>query len=395
MKEIKITLLGDIMCQYQLLASYGTPNGGYDFTSIFSHIAPRLQSADYVIGNLETPISLTNTDLTDTEYVFCAPREFATAVREAGIDCVNLANNHVLDRGISGLKNTITVLDEVGLTHVGALADKASDPTCVINVGGVRVGIAGYTYGTNAHVNHNYLTADDSYMVNLFQSQELAWPIERYLARHSSLPTRLINKVLRRYKGERYTSNIHERVKFSAESMAPICDDMRLLQQRADITIINLHSGGQYNTEATEATKRLATMLPADVIAGTHEHVVHGSRMLAGRVESFSLGNFLGTEGTLTVPIGISAANARYGEYSIALHIYIDTKSKKISRASFSVLRCTGNRLKNTIEVWDCYELYQILKGDERDNLLADVMSVAERFTGKKIIAIKEEYLWT
>ena len=44
----------------------------------------------------------------------------AEAVKEVGFDMVSLANNHLLDQGVDGVYHTLDVLDEIGLSHVGA-----------------------------------------------------------------------------------------------------------------------------------------------------------------------------------------------------------------------------------------------------------------------------------
>lgn len=47
-------------------------------------------------------------------------------ITSAGIDCVTLANNHVLDWGYSGLTETLRVVDEAGLKVTGAGVDVAN-----------------------------------------------------------------------------------------------------------------------------------------------------------------------------------------------------------------------------------------------------------------------------
>ena len=106
---VKITFLGDIMCEGPLLKAAHKEDGTYDFSECFQGICGLLTEADYVIGNLETPLSGEEAGYTKTEdlYSFNTPIEFAEAVKEMGMDLVLTANNHCCDRGIEGLIKTL------------------------------------------------------------------------------------------------------------------------------------------------------------------------------------------------------------------------------------------------------------------------------------------------
>ena len=61
----------------------------------------------------------------------------AKVISAAGIDCCVLANNHVLDWGHSGLLETLSTLDNVGVTYAGAGKDDASAAApAILAVGG-------------------------------------------------------------------------------------------------------------------------------------------------------------------------------------------------------------------------------------------------------------------
>ncbi|MCZ7584313.1 MAG: CapA family protein [Deltaproteobacteria bacterium] len=94
---------------------------GYDFS--LRKLAPMLRDADFVIANLETPV----TDLKESPYAdskaYChwtdvvhTPR----AMNKYGIRTVSLANNHTLDFGLPGLMQTFDVLGKAGITVFGA-----------------------------------------------------------------------------------------------------------------------------------------------------------------------------------------------------------------------------------------------------------------------------------
>ena len=115
---IKITFTGDIMCQRQLLASAYVKHGKYDFHNCFTAIRPLFADSDYVVGNLETPVSNT-TPVVSSAISFNAPLSWLTALKEVGFHFLATANNHCLDRGLQGLDDTIHNLDTFGFDHDG------------------------------------------------------------------------------------------------------------------------------------------------------------------------------------------------------------------------------------------------------------------------------------
>jgi len=101
---IKITFAGDIMCDHLEILSYRTDTGGYDFSEVFKECKDYFFSSDYVVGNLETPIA--KAGYSEKLYSFNSPVEFAEAIKANGFSMVTTANNHCLDRGVSGLEDT-------------------------------------------------------------------------------------------------------------------------------------------------------------------------------------------------------------------------------------------------------------------------------------------------
>jgi poly-gamma-glutamate synthesis protein (capsule biosynthesis protein) len=79
-----------------------------------------LQKADLRIANLECPISERGTANPRRMFSFRAPALAADSLKAAGIDCVSLANIHILDYGVEALSDTIRILDEAGIAHSGA-----------------------------------------------------------------------------------------------------------------------------------------------------------------------------------------------------------------------------------------------------------------------------------
>lgn len=397
---IKVTFVGDIMCKGEMLPAYSSKDGGFDFSPLFARMKPYFSESDLVVANLETPISESGDNLTFERYSFCSPREFAEAVRDCGITAVSTANNHCLDRGIDGIVSTVESLDKAGVLHTGVFAEQLHMTPLIVTVGGMRIGLMSYTYGTNAFANNCYLPKSEFWRVNLFQEQELSRPFTRFRYRHGGLlPLKVLNKVISLFS-ENSRRPVYERRERLHERMAMLSADIaRMRAESPDLVVMCMHAGGQYNPEATANTKTLATWLldnGIDVVAGTHEHVVHGGDFNRpdGRVATYCLGNFDGIDGIFEKPFDMLA------EYSIAWSLYLDTLKSgpdAISKMSFSVLKTVPLAgTESGIQVVPAAELYAE-EGDPdiRAKLLTDVKMVAKRFSGCDIEAdtVESEFL--
>jgi poly-gamma-glutamate capsule biosynthesis protein CapA/YwtB (metallophosphatase superfamily) len=82
-------------------------------------------SADAFIANLECCISERGTRRPDPRkpFFFRAPPAAAHVLADLGVDAVTLGNNHAMDFGPEALRDTIAVLDAVGIAHAGAGSD--------------------------------------------------------------------------------------------------------------------------------------------------------------------------------------------------------------------------------------------------------------------------------
>src|SRR5690606_33518579 len=90
---------------------------GYDYP--FRKLGSVLKDADVALGNLENPIT-DRGEPADKSYVFRTSPEAVPAIQASGLDVLNLANNHTLDYGLEGLRDTIRYLDEAGIGWIGA-----------------------------------------------------------------------------------------------------------------------------------------------------------------------------------------------------------------------------------------------------------------------------------
>ena len=150
LRSARIRAVGDLMMHDKQLKIARQSDGSYDFHPQYELIAPSLADADYTIANLEMTVG----KYKDTEYsgypLFNAPESMLDAIRDAGIDFLTLANNHILDRYFTGMQRTVELVDEYGFAHGGAnRTPEEHDTPVIVEVNGIKLGMICTTQMTN------------------------------------------------------------------------------------------------------------------------------------------------------------------------------------------------------------------------------------------------------
>lgn len=246
--EAEIVFAGDAMMHTAQLQAAKQADGHYDFSECFTEFAPFIQTADYAVVNLETPVSRPPY----SGYpCFNAPATYIDALHEAGFDLFLTANNHTLDRRDRGLKATIEALDSRKLPHVGTYTDAASRAQSlplIVDINNIKVAFLNYTYGTNG------ITIQGNVVVD-------------------------------------YIDRTH------------IADDIAKARMRgAEIITVCIHWGEEYKLQPNASQRSLADFLVSqgvDLIIGGHPHVIqpmevrHSDRFNKDVLVVYSLGNFI------------------------------------------------------------------------------------------------------
>ena len=82
-----------------------------DWTYPFLKTSSLTSSADIAFGNLEAPF-IEGCQNTATGMIFCSRKEAVQGLKLAGFDVLSIANNHILNQGQEGLKQTIELLKQ-------------------------------------------------------------------------------------------------------------------------------------------------------------------------------------------------------------------------------------------------------------------------------------------
>lgn len=220
---------------------------GYDFSPSFTYLKPVIEEADLAVVNLETTLAEKGAY---TGYpLFRSPATMANAMREAGFDVALLANNHCMDYGARGARETIEALDRAGLKHTGVFLnsrERNARPHLYLQVNGISIALLNYTYGTNG------------------------MPVVK--------PT-VVNRL--------DTVQMKEDIRRAKEWMP-------------DCLAVALHWGIEYERKPNREQRRMAEFLRREgvqLIIGSHPHVVQPiAQDSLGGLTIFSLGNFLSNQ---------------------------------------------------------------------------------------------------
>ncbi|AMW32807.1 CapA family protein [Fervidobacterium islandicum] len=241
--QITFSFVGDVMFHMPTINS-AYSNGRYDFKNIFSYVKKYIEKSDIAFCNLETTLG----GQPYTGYPqFSSPDEVLDALKFAGFDIINVANNHMLDRSVQGLKQTITKVSKYGLTYVGARLTPLEKLFKVVEVKGFKISFASFTYSTNG------ISTDEKH---------------KYMFMYISKP-----------------------------AILSVLDEMK---KASDIVIIYFHYGNEYQTRPTKEQIELAYFAldnGADMVIASHPHVLQRIELvkcgLKTKLIAYSLGNFL------------------------------------------------------------------------------------------------------
>lgn len=395
---VRITILGDALCNSPMVKTLGKYETGdarlYDYDCCFRRLKPLLDHSDYVCANLETPLSRDKEMLTKARWQFCTAASFAEAMKAAGVDYVSTANNHCLDRDLKGLRTTLDCLDEIGLDHSGTRRPGEAKKPLIVEIGGIKVGLLSYTYGTNAVTNFHYLPWRYRTAVDLLQEQEgTLWPGDWLVRRFIRNPRNRASKIRNWFHCLLWPQNKrclwYEWVTCNGYRKRLLKGEIRQLREMgAERLLISLHIGGQLNTEPNAFTLSMTRWLEelgVDFIIANHEHVIHGSKVRADGLTTYAIGDLLGASGTMEEPFD------RRCEYSVAVHLNLDRSTKALSRVTFSIIKNILTE-EGKLEAWPVADLLPTLDDAPRATVARDALLAARDFAGKDYETVTDEF---
>jgi poly-gamma-glutamate capsule biosynthesis protein CapA/YwtB (metallophosphatase superfamily) len=245
--NVTLAFVGDIMLGRSLAKRIARGEGG----TIFASVESVLQSADLAIGNLECAVGEGGTRAPKA-YTFLAPPESAALLGNAGFDLLSLANNHSLDFGPDVFRQTVELLEKNDIRFVGGGPDETRARAPVrFEIGGVRIAFLAY-----AEVPTEYLSKFDARIWSAGpDAPGISWAED-------------------------------EKIK----------QDLQALEAETDLTIVLFHFGteGMGTPDKRQIQlSRLAVDYGAEVVVGTHPHVIQDVEQYKDGWIFYSLGNFV------------------------------------------------------------------------------------------------------
>ncbi len=202
---------------------------------ILQPLRERLAGYDAVIANLEGSIttfpskSVGSAFGSRNNYLFTFPPETTSLLLSENIRIVNLGNNHIGNFGQAGIAQTRANLEKGGLTYFGNTGNESANRFTIFTVRGLRIGFVNY-------------------------NQFVSGGVEAALT--------------------------------DIDQARPLCD----------ILVVYTHWGEEYQPRANPATIKFAHQLVdrgADLVIGSHPHVIQPMETYQGKEIYYSLGNFV------------------------------------------------------------------------------------------------------
>ena len=222
----------------------------YDFGRMLRFIRPIVRGADLALCHAETPMSRRR----PSGYPrFNTPVSLAGAIEWAGYDVCSTASNHSLDQGQRGIRTTRAALRRAGVARTGSFSSAtARTRSTILTAKGVRVAFLSYTEMTNG------IPLPHPWSVNLARPRRI------------------------------------------------LADARRARRRGAQVVVVNLHWGHEYQSAPSRFQRRLARRLTrtgtVTAVVGQHAHVVQPISRVNGRLVVFGEGNFLSNQTAACCP---------------------------------------------------------------------------------------------
>lgn len=248
-RQLTFSAAGDFLAHDSVVQQAKTADG-YDFSPYFSSVRPLYDKSDVFFCNVETPTAGPRYGISGYP-AFNAPTEFARDMQKTGCNMINLANNHMADKGQGAINATLDTWAKLPTLAVAGANRSAEEQSKVayFEKNGLKVAFVAFADFSN-------VAPPAPYSVNLYRDEALV--------------RRLLTEA----------------------------------RQQADAVIVSAHWGTE-DAHEVNANQRsfvqLCAQLGVDVIIGTGPHVIQEVDMLkrpdGGQLLVwYSLGNFLSSQ---------------------------------------------------------------------------------------------------
>ncbi len=242
--EVVMLFAGDVYFSNHVLNAYDKAGGIQGVLD--EEIRSEIQKADIFMVNQEFPFTERGTAAADKQFTFRVPESRMHLMQEMGIDIVTLANNHILDFGTEGLLDSCSALDKAGILYVGAGEDlERASALQTIAIGQKKIGFLG-----TSRVYMDASWAAGNSHPGVFSTYD------------ATLPLKVIEEA----------------------------------KQNCDYLVVYVHWGVEKETTPKEYQQTMGRAYidaGADLVVGSHPHVLQKTEEYKGKTIVYSLGNFV------------------------------------------------------------------------------------------------------
>jgi poly-gamma-glutamate synthesis protein (capsule biosynthesis protein) len=210
--------------------------------SVFGDFGSILKDTDFAITNLEAPLTETNNKIKKSGPNMKGNPNTAKMLASFGFNLVTTANNHILDYGAEGIKDTLDICDSAELNYVGCGKNiqEARKPF-ITTIGDIKIGVLNFAE------NEFCAVTKDNYGANP------------------------MNEITNYY-------------------------DIKNTKEKVDYLIVIIHGGREHYQLPTPKQReryRFYVDSGADIVAGHHTHCYSGYEIYNEKPIFYSLGNFI------------------------------------------------------------------------------------------------------
>ncbi len=253
-KRVSVLAVGDNIIHEAVFAdakNRAADGREYDFLPMYAPLASKIAAVDIAFVNHETPLGGKEFGITGWPR-FNSPKEAGEALAQVGFDVVNLATNHLFDRGNAAALATVKFVQTLPVVAIGAYESGADyESIRVTQVNGIRIAWVSFC----AFSNQPYDPKNDSVIMPMLDND------------------------------------------------ATIVARIDAAEAVSDFVIVSAHWGLE-QPDITAEQRRLAKVMAeagADVIFGHHSHILQGLEWHensdgSSTLIAYSLGNFLSTQ---------------------------------------------------------------------------------------------------
>ncbi|SET90157.1 CapA family protein [Lacrimispora sphenoides] len=299
---VQLLFAGDILLSSHVMAAYdkvGDMNGVLD-----EGYRSEISNTDIFMANQEFPFSDRGSAAPDKQFTFRLPPSKVSLMNEIGVDIVTLANNHSLDYGTDALVDTCTALDGAGIKYVGAGPDmNRAKQLEKIEVNGKAIGFLGAS---------------------------------------------------RVYPDPDWVANSKKPGMVSGYDPTILLEEIKKAKEICDYLVVYVHWGVERDEKPQEYQRALGKQIidaGADLVMGSHPHVLQGIEYYNGKPICYSLGNFI--FGSSIPKTALIRAQVDFAQGSTTLSLVPGT-----SKAGYT------RKLTQEDEIREFYQYFQSLSFD-------------------------------